>query len=269
MILYPAAKINIGLNILSKREDGYHQICSILKPIQLCDILEIQVSDFNSFTYSGIPIPASTKPNLIEQVWEIMQSKYQLSGIKAHLHKIIPPGSGLGGGSADAASFIHGVNQLLNLNLTLNQKLEIALSVGSDTAFSIINSTCLVEGRGDVLKEFQLVVKDLYFVLFMPDIHIDTKWAFSTLQLPFPKQEINKLNEIPIENWKNSIRNDFEISVYKNFPALKELQNWLYQNGAIYAQLNGSGSSVYGFFRSEPSNNNYPKNTRVWISKLT
>jgi 4-diphosphocytidyl-2-C-methyl-D-erythritol kinase len=248
MIVYPNAKINIGLNVLEKRADEYHDISSVFYPIkQLFDMLEILPSDHFSFSSSGISIPSGS--NICTKAFDLLKADYDVGNVKMHLHKMIPIGAGLGGGSADGAFVLKALNELFELNLTNNQLEKYALKLGADCPFFIENTPKYVTGIGEKMTPIGLDLSDYEIKFIFPELHISTAEAYVGVM---PKKvETNLLDLIskPMENWKEEVRNDFEVSAFKKHPELSKMKSNLYANGAIYASMTGSGSVIYGVFR--------------------
>ena len=248
MILYPNAKINLGLNILSKRDDGFHNLISVFYPLyNYFDILEIIPAKKFRFTTSGLNIPGKT--NLCEKAYALMSSKYNVDPVHIHLHKNIPIGSGLGGGSSDASFVLKGINQLFNLNIDNNTLQNISLQIGADCPFFIQNKVKLVSGIGDVMKEIDLDLSEYEIRIINTGIHISTKDAFSEIVCDDANNSLQNLAFLPIEKWKESITNDFEKSLFNKYPKIKESKQKLYDSGAIYSSMTGTGSAVYGVFK--------------------
>lgn len=249
MIVFPNAKINIGLNVVEKRIDGFHDIESIFYPVmELFDVLEIIKVDKLQFSSSGITIPGSESDNLCLKAYQLIQSDYKISPVHIHLHKVISIGAGLGGGSSDAAFTLKALNQLFELNLTDEQLINYAKKLGSDCAFFIKNKPIYAFGKGDEFESIDLDLSNYEIKIEYPNIHIGTAEAYGGVT---PKPSTNNLKELiqlPIAGWKNSIKNDFEDSIFFNHPQIKTLKDKFYNEGAIYASMTGSGSAVFGFF---------------------
>lgn len=251
MVVYPNAKINIGLHITRKRTDGFHQIESCFAPIALYDILEIVESDNDpTFCSSGMLIPGSEDDNICLKAWRIMHQHYQIPPVNMHLHKQIPIGAGLGGGSADAAFALKAFSSLFKLNLSNKQLTGLAAQLGSDCAFFIGNTTSMATGRGEILEEYPLSLSKYMLVLINPAIHIGTAEAYAGIEPKIPEVSLHHLLKKPISKWKNMIKNDFEKSIFQKYPLIKEVKNQLYNHGAVYASMSGSGSTVYGLFKN-------------------
>ena len=248
MIYFPKAKINIGLNIIEKRTDGYHNIESIFYPVSIHDILEINLADAFDFTTSGLTILGSNDNNLIVKAFRLMQQKYNVPNVAIHLHKQIPMGAGLGGGSSDAATTLLGLNELFNLNLPFEQLESLALELGSDCPFFIRNTPRYVTGRGEIMTPVDLDLSQYYISVINPEIHISTQEAYAGIQPQPAAFDLTCAIKRPIDQWTDEIKNDFELSVFENHPDLYKIKQNLYKSGALYAAMTGSGSTIYGIF---------------------
>ncbi|WP_291401813.1 4-(cytidine 5'-diphospho)-2-C-methyl-D-erythritol kinase [Daejeonella sp.] len=251
MITFPNAKINIGLNILSKREDGYHNLETIFYPIGLRDALEVVESDSLAFSSSGIEIPGNEMDNLCVKAYHLLANDYKLPPVHIHLHKHIPIGAGLGGGSSDASFFIKLMNDKFELGLDFSKMENYASQLGSDCAFFIQNKPSIAFAKGDQLQNIALDLSKYFFVLIMPPVHVSTAAAYRGV---IPQPVSNSLVELinsPIEDWKTCIKNDFETSVFDQYPIVAEIKSKLYQSGALFASMSGSGSSVFGIFKEK------------------
>lgn len=247
MIVYPNAKINLGLNILKKREDGYHDISSIFYPVKKCvDILEIIKSEEFECTNSGIEIIEGE--NLCKKAWKLLDADFGIGNVKIHLHKQISIGSGLGGGSADASFTLKALNELFELKITNIQLEKYALKLGADCPFFIDNTTKLIGGIGEKMTSIDLDLSDYEIRFENHNIHISTKEAFSWVVPETNEQDIEQIIQLPIKEWKNKLKNDFEKSVFIKYPELINLKDKLYKEGAIYASMSGSGSVIFGVF---------------------
>lgn len=253
MIVFPNAKINIGLDILRKRKDGFHDIESVFYPIQLKDVLEIVESENsnNSFEQTGVKVNSKKGDNLCEKALKSLKEKYDFPATKMHLHKVIPMGAGLGGGSSNASFVLKAANELYNLSLDNEQLETIAAQLGSDCPFFIENTPMIAKGRGEILSKLNLSLKEYFLVLVHPAIHISTPKAYSMISPSTPEQTLLDRISQPIEKWKDIIKNDFEAPLFKEFPQLKLIKEKLYESGAIYAAMTGSGSALYGIFRDK------------------
>ncbi len=248
MILFPHAKINIGLNVLSKRADGYHEISSVFYPLKdCCDIIEITASNHFSFETTGIPIPKGE--NLCEKAYHLLKKDFFIPNVHIHLHKQIPIGAGLGGGSSDAAFTLRGLNSLFTLDMSQEKMKKYALKLGADCPFFIQDKPKYVEGIGEKMTNIDLDLSAYEIRLINPDIHISTKEAYAGVSAQLPTIPLKKLINTPVENWKVKIHNDFENSIFNKHPQLSEMKARLYSEGAIYAAMSGSGSLLYGVFQ--------------------
>ncbi len=274
MISFPNAKINIGLNIIGKRADGYHDIQSAFYPIALCDALEIvENQDKNidpiSMSFSGIEIPGEANNNLCYKAYQLIAKDYTLPKIRVHLHKHIPIGAGLGGGSSDAAFFIRLLNDKFELGLAWGEMHHYARQLGSDCSFFVTNKSAFIQGKGDHYEPIQLNISGYYILLIYPHIHINTAKAYNGVKPKIPLRSLQNDLKLPIEQWKNYVHNDFEDSVFIQFPELKKIKEQLYYTGALYAAMSGSGSTVYGIFKEKTDFKNMFKDYFVWGSVVS
>ena len=253
MILFPPAKVNLGLNILFKREDGYHEIETCMVPISFTDILEITLSDEFEFLQTGLTIPGNLDSNLCVKAFQLMKQKFAISNVRIHLRKQIPMGAGLGGGSADAAYVLKGLNDLFKLNISITELENLAAKLGSDCPFFIQNKPQIARGRGEVLSEIEIDLKGKYLVLLNPGIHVGTKEAYDGVQPRKKPLNIEHVLSRPIETWQTELINQFEESIFPKFSLIKELKNSLIELGALYASMSGSGSSIFGIFNEKPT----------------
>lgn len=258
MIVFPNCKINLGLNILRKRSDGYHDLETVFYPIPLTDILEIienkhpEQSAKMPFTISGISMPEVPASNLCAKAYKLLKRDFpKLPFIQMHLHKSVPLGAGLGGGSSDAAFTLKVLNDKFDLHLSVKELMDYAAELGSDCPFFILNKPCFATGRGEILEEIQLDLSAYKFVVVNPGIHINTGDAFVKLKPAVPEKSIREIIAEPIENWKTTLQNDFEKVVFKEYREIVDIKDSLYTKGAVYASMSGSGSTVYGIFPKE------------------
>lgn len=257
MLTYPNAKINLGLNIVEKRPDGYHNIETVFYPIGLCDVLNVEKSDSctdYSFSSSGISIGGDPEENLIVKAYRLLQNDFELGPVDISLVKQIPFGAGLGGGSADAAFMLRSLNELFGLALTTNALENYAAKLGADCPVFIRNRSVFATGIGNIFSEINISLRDKFLLLVKPDIHVSTPEAYSLVTPQKPELSLHEAIKQPLANWKNIIRNDFEISVFAKYPEIEQIKTKLYDAGAIYASMSGSGSSVFGIFNEEPEN---------------
>jgi len=253
MIIFPNCKINLGLHILQKRTDGFHDLETVFYPIALHDALELvqnpsPATDIE-FTTSGLEIPSTIEQNICVKAYRLLKKdKPELPAIKMHLHKVIPSGAGLGGGSSDGAFALTLLNKKFNLGLSEDQLLQYALQLGSDCPFFIKNQPCYATGRGENLEEVQIDLSDFKIVFVNPGIHVDTGHAFSQIIPDNKRDSIKDIIKAPVDQWKNELSNDFETTVFSQHPEIKQVKEKLYEQGAVYASMSGTGSTVYGLF---------------------
>ncbi len=258
MIVFPHAKINLGLNVLRKRDDGFHDIESVLVPIPLTDVLEAildpSVPDGAvEFTSTGISIPGNPSSNLCIQAAAALRSLRPMPGIRMHLHKVIPTGAGLGGGSSDGAHALMLLNRLLNLEVDGTALHKLASTLGSDCPFFLSDRPQLAEGRGERLTPLEVALEGLWLLLVNPGIHVGTKEVYGhTKPSNISANIAGALLNSPPDQWQNSVKNCMEQYVFEAYPAVKQLRDALKQQGAAYAAMSGSGSSVFGLFKDEP-----------------
>ena len=261
MIAFPNCKINIGLNVIHKRSDGYHDLETIFYPLDLCDALELisLSNDKNEFTVTGLPV-INNQNNLCIKAYDLVKRDFpKLPSIKMHLHKAIPTGAGLGGGSADAAFTLKLLNEKFLLGLSNDQLKNYALQLGSDCPFFLYNKPCFATGRGEQLETFTLNLSAYKMLLVNQSIHIDTAWAYSKIKPTKPEKSIKEMIKEPVEMWKNNLINDFEKPVFESYHEIKRIKDVLYERGAVYSSLSGSGSTVYGiFYKNVPVNTEFP-----------
>lgn len=260
MVVFPNCKINIGLRIGSKRPDGFHNLSTIFIPIPLTDALEIIPAASATgkqviYSQSGITIDGNEADNLCIKAYNLLKQDFpMLPAVRLHLHKNIPMGAGLGGGSADASFTLQLLNNQFQLNLSTSQLIDYSLQLGSDCPFFIINKPCFATGRGEILEELVLDLSAFKIMLVNPGIHINTGWAFKQLQISGTHSAGDHLTALinePIETWKINLTNDFELPVFELHPEIKKIKEVLYSNGAKYAAMSGSGSTIFGIFKKD------------------
>jgi len=270
MIAFPNAKINIGLNITEKRPDGFHNIESIFYPINLTDILEINPSENLIYKNTGLIIEnGDLHLNLCFKAFQLLQKDFAIPPVQIHLHKIIPSGAGLGGGSSDASFMLKLLNQVFELNLNICQLEYYAEQIGSDCPFFITNKPAYVTEKGNNIKPLSLNLRGYFIVLVHPGIHVNTGQAYSKIKPAKPENSLKELISQPVENWKNLIKNDFEPVIFKEFDEIRKIKEKLYDSGAIYASMSGSGSSVYGIFNKKTDLQKEFPDYFVWGDFLT
>lgn len=285
MIYFPPAKINLGLKVLAKRDDGFHNIESIFIPTQLCDVLEVHTRENApegelKFECSGIEVNGSIQDNTIVRAHQILSEKFRLPAIEAKLHKVIPTGAGLGGGSSDGTFMLKAINDICNLELSEESLEEYAEELGSDCPFFVKNRTSFVRGRGEILTPIHdekgpQRLEEMMILIIHPGVHINTSEAFAWLQEDKLKKEYQAhqvlklkdkhndfLSSTPLKNWGDLFTNDFENSVTSRFEPVKKALQLIKEAGADYMQMTGSGSSVYGIFGGSM---NSVKDTKVTL----
>lgn len=251
MVLFPNAKINIGLHILAKRPDGFHELETCFFHVPWTDILEITPSQQVEFSSSGLPIAGEVQNNLCLRAYHALSQDFKLSPVHIHLHKIIPMGAGLGGGSADAAFTLMGLRDLFELPLTNEQLVPYAQQLGSDCAFFLFQQAQLGKGKGDELSPIACSLQGHHVVLIYPNFGISTQEAYSQVKPQAATYNLTQSIQEPIEHWKEQISNDFELSLFPKYPILNQIKQDLYKQGAIYAAMSGSGSTIFGIFKKE------------------
>lgn len=256
MIVFPVSKINIGLRITGKRDDGFHNIETIFYPVRLSDALEFVVnenSEKDILTLSGINVGGDTDNNLIIKTIRKLRIRHSFPNLKIHLHKAIPIGAGLGGGSSDAACLLKAVNKHFELKISDSELSLIALEIGSDCPFFIDGSPSLARGRGELLSHLNPVLSGYYLVLLNPGVGINTAEAYKNCKPEVPEMSLDSLWLLPVNEWKNSIINDFEAFAFKKHQIIGDIKTELYKSGALFSLMSGSGSSVYGVFSDKPT----------------
>jgi 4-diphosphocytidyl-2-C-methyl-D-erythritol kinase len=249
MLSFPNAKINLGLQVVGKLPNGYHQICSGLYPIPWCDALEFVEAKKTSFQSTGISIPGSEKSNLVLRAYKLLKKDFPLPELSIHLHKVIPMGAGLGGGSADAAFMLSALNDHFQLFLDDSILEDYAAQLGSDCPFFVQNKAAIASGTGTDLEPLDLSLKGLHMVVINPGIHISTQEAYAGITPKASKTDLKALLlSRDFDLWKKTLINDFEEGIFQRHPTLKNLKNELYEAGAVYASMSGSGSTLFGIF---------------------
>lgn len=259
MITFPNAKINLGLNIVEKRPDGYHNLETIFYPINLQDALEVTRRENNDKEYtlhiSGSSLEGEPEDNLVVKAYKLLKKDYPgLLPVDIHMYKHIPAGAGLGGGSSDAACMIKLLNDKFSLGLSTERMEEYAVKLGADCSFFIRNKPVFATGIGNLFEPVELSLKGYHIILIKPDIFVSTRDAFAEIKPVRPAVSLKEIVKQPMKTWKNSMKNDFEDSVFKKFPEIAAIKDELYDLGAVYAAMSGSGSSVYGIFKAPIEN---------------
>jgi 4-diphosphocytidyl-2-C-methyl-D-erythritol kinase len=274
MIAFPCCKINLGLHVINKREDGFHNLETIFYPVHWSDMLEIVVDNESSegevkFMSDGLTIEGNTENNLVIKAYKLFHQVFDLPAVKVFLFKKIPMGAGLGGGSSDAAYTLLLLNDLFSLQLTTIELEKYAAQLGSDCAYFIKRGVQLAKGRGELLEPIELDLKSYFLCLIKPDIHVSTAQAFSGVKKRGDLvTSLNELIRLPMNDWRNVIQNDFEESVFKIYPELASIKNNLYDMGSKYAAMSGSGSTILGLFEVLPDLSNLKKTYTVFTCEL-
>lgn len=265
MIVFPNCKINIGLFVTSKRSDGFHNIESVFMPVDWNDILEINhaAGPQGNFVQSGHVIDADTEQNIVMKAVRLMQREFAIGEVDVHLVKKLPMGAGLGGGSADGAFAISSINQIFNLQLSTAQLAELAAQLGSDCPFFIYNTPCFVSGRGEVIEPIPLDLSNYHIGLIHPGIHVSTPLAYSKIKPSEASFDLRLLKDTSVLDWAELVENDFETPVFTMFPLIGDIKSAMYESGALYASMSGSGSAVYGIFENEPDLNEIKQDLRL------
>lgn len=254
MVVFPNAKINLGLEILRKRPDGFHDIDSVFYPVPLCDALEVvELSDArrDRWNYSGLNIPGSEAENLCAIAMNLLRERKEIPSLDIFLHKAIPMGAGLGGGSADGSFFLKCIDELFQLGLGQDELKGMALKLGSDCPFFIDNLPARAQGRGEALTPIDVDLMGKHLMLVCPDIHVSTKEAYGIIRPDDSQESPTEIVTKPVDQWRGQLRNRFEEFAFEQDPKLAEVKRDLYEEGALYASMSGSGSAIYGIFDEE------------------
>ncbi len=260
MITFPNAKINLGLNVVERRPDGYHNLETLFYPIPLQDALEVTrakepADEPYTLHVSGRPIEGNPKDNLVVKAYRLVKDLHpHIAPINIYMYKHIPTGAGLGGGSADAAFMIRLLNHKFALGMTDDEMEQHAARLGADCAFFVRNRPVFATGIGNIFHPVELSLKGLHLVLVKPDIFVSTKAAFAKIVPQRPKVDLREVAALPVEEWQGVMKNDFEDSVFPQFPEIAAIKDKLIDLGAVYASMSGSGSSVFGLFRQPVEN---------------
>lgn len=269
MIQFPNSKINLGLHIVAKRPDGYHDIETVLYPVPFCDALEIIPAHDGifRFTESGLPVGGETGQNLCVRAFHLLRDDFGLPAVNMHLHKVIPTGSGLGGGSSDGAFTLKMLNEIFSLGLDGEQLERYAGRLGSDCPFFIRNQPALAHGRGEQLEQVTVDLAGFYLVIAIPHVHVVTSDAYRMVLPVIPVQSLSEIILLPPAEWKGRLKNDFEGPVFAKFHTTGKILKILYEAGAIYASMSGSGSAIYGLFSDLPDTTSLSEHF-CWMTRL-
>jgi 4-diphosphocytidyl-2-C-methyl-D-erythritol kinase len=260
VITFPNCKINLGLWVTQRRPDGYHNIQTVMMPVPWCDILEIVPAKGAETTLAvtGIHMDSPVENNLCYKAWRLMAATYSIAPVAIHLHKVIPAGAGLGGGSSDASFTLKMLNSMFQLNLDNEILRSLAVQLGMDCPFFIENIPSLSTGRGEFLKPVYLNLDGYYLVIIKPPVHVSTAAAFLGIRPIYRENSIDEITSLPLSDWKRELHNDFENSVFALYPEIEDIRNQLYRHHAVYAAMSGSGSAVFGLFAESPVTMEFP-----------
>lgn len=268
MICFPNAKINLGLNIISKRPDGFHNIETLMFPIPLFDVLEFTKAETFSIDIFGNNQNIKLEENTLFKTWKNIKTKYDIPALKIKLLKNIPSSAGLGGGSSDAAFLLKEINKTYNLNISISEMEEIISEIGSDCPFFIKNKTALASSRGEILKTMEIDLEGKYLSLIKPKWGIPTKEAFSKIKPKNPNKKISEIIQQPLNEWQGILINDFEETLIPNYPEIQNIKDYFYNREAEYASLSGSGSTVFAVSSNKIDMLKYKGDGFIWQKKL-
>ena len=276
MTSHPIAKINLGLNVVERRPDGYHNLETVFFPVPICDELEVapQPSTLHpqldcDLSLEGIAIEGDVQKNLIVKAYQLLKQDFpELPRVRARLKKGIPTQAGMGGGSSDGAYMLNMLNALFQLHLTKQQLCGYAARLGADCAFFIDPQPQYAEGIGELLAPVSLSLKDWYIGVVRPDVPVSTKEAYSLITPKRPLRNCRDIVALPVEEWRDLLVNDFEEGIFSLHPELGQVKQRLYDLGAVYAAMSGSGSALFGLFRKPVELEASSPNTFTWSSRL-
>ncbi len=269
MISFPNCKLNLGLWVTQRRPDGYHNIQTVMFPVPWCDALEIAPAKDNkiTLTVTGNSVDGPVEKNLCYRAWMLLAETYHIPPVQIHLHKVIPSGAGLGGGSSDASFTLKMLNSMFKLNLDNEILRKLAVQLGMDCPFFVENVPALSTGRGEFLQPVPLSLDGMHLAIVKPEVHVSTAAAFTGIRPVYRENSIAEFAMLPVKDWKNSLRNDFETTVFDLYPEIEEIKNRLYRKGAIYSAMSGSGSAVFALFSRDPGNLDFT-NCKIFQSLL-
>ena len=266
MLAFANAKINLGLNVIEKRADGYHNLETVFYPVKLYDIVEITDAAETSCLIRGIDIPGDTTDNICLRAYRLLQKDFNLPPQQITLLKHIPVGAGLGGGSADGAFLIKLVNDKFHLDLSVSAMESYAATLGADCAFFIRNQPVFATGKGDQFADLDLDLSGYFMVLVKPPVHVSTPEAYGGIQPVYPERGLRELIKLPVNEWKNYLKNDFEKPVFCKYPEISQIKDQLYHAGATFALMSGSGSSVFALFEQAVTLPQLEKDNKVFYN---
>ncbi len=268
MIIFPQAKINLGLHVLFKRPDGYHEVETCMHSIPLFDILEINLAEEFSFHQSGLVVDSEPNSNLCVKAYQLMKQQYDCPPVYMHLRKQIPMGAGLGGGSSDAAHVINGLNELFQLTISVEERENIAAQLGSDCPFFIEGTPKIAAGRGEILNDVTVDLSGYHLKLIYPAIHVGTAEAYTDVTFYEGEKRISQILTQNIKNWQAELTNSFENSIFQKHPLMLEIKENLLQEGAVYAAMSGSGSTLFGIYEDLPILSDLPESYQQFCLSL-
>ena len=272
MVVFPNAKINLGLNVLGRRSDNYHDISSVFLPINLRDGLEFiekSTNQVDTITFSGLPVPGNAADNLCLKALKLVREAHKIPPLQIHLHKVIPMGAGLGGGSADGTFFIKALNSYFNIGLSQTKLKNLALQLGSDCPFFVDNVPVAVSGRGEEMEKIPVDLKGKIVVVVSSEAHISTADAYKNIMLSMPDSAAGEVvQKMKLSEWKDHLTNDFEPYAFQIFPHLKAVKETLYLAGAEFAAMTGSGSAVFGIFEQLPDDLKGVAQYTYWVLEM-
>lgn len=266
MLAFANAKINLGLSVTEKRPDGYHNIETVFYPLRMYDVVEITDAEETSCVVAEGTIPGNAEDNICLKAFNALQADFGLPAQRITLLKNIPVGAGLGGGSADAAFLVKLVNDKFKLGLSDTQMEDYVRPLGADCAFFIKNSPVFAVGKGDEFDSLDLDLRAYFIVLVKPDTHVSTADAYQGIKPGYAGTSLKDLIHLPLKDWKLTIKNDFEASVFAKYPEIAAVKESLYHEGAIFAAMSGSGSSVFGIFAAEVKLPELEKRNKVFYN---
>lgn len=269
MVVFPHCKINLGLNVVGRRADGYHDLVTCFYPVGWEDVLEVVPSTSFALHQHGQIIPGAETDNLVVKAWRLLKEAFDIDPVEIHLLKHIPVGAGLGGGSSDGAFTLRALNDLFSLNLTTEQLAVYAGKLGSDCAFFVYDKPMIGTGRGERLEAVNVNLRGMHLAIVKPEIHISTADAFKMITPRKPEADIRSIVEgYPVSAWKDLLVNDFTSVVFGRYPLLSAISERLYACGALYVSLTGSGSAVYGIFDAEVELSEEFREYTYWFGAL-
>ena len=253
MELKANCKINIGLDVLRRRADGFHELSTVMAPVrELYDVVTVERSEQMDFIQQGIVVDCPMEKNLCIKATRLMQQRYGVGNVTITLDKRVPFGAGLGGGSSDATAVIVAMNDIFNLNLSEEELIDAAAALGSDTAFFVRNTPQICTGRGEVMTPISLPLDGLWLVVVKPEEGVSTAEAYGGVKPAVPAISLEESLQLPVEQWQGRVKNDFEPHIFEAHPAIASLKQMLLSAGAVYASMSGSGSALFGLFRERP-----------------